>query len=77
MNHTYAVNLDAYDSAVTAVACFVATFDCILVDPEVCHESNYFASSAFLASDISDQHHIVDLPLTCLCDIDPLTLPES
>ncbi len=46
MNHTYAVNLDAYDSAVTAVtavACFVATFDCILVDPEVCHESKYFA----------------------------------
>ncbi len=77
MNHTFAVNLDASDSAVTAVACFGATFDCILVDPEVCHESRYFASSAFLAFDISDQQHIVDWPLICLCDIDPLILPES
>ncbi len=54
------MDLDAYDSAVTAVACFGATFDCILVGPEVRHESKYFASLTFLASDISDQQHIVD-----------------
>ncbi len=48
MDHISAVDQDASDGAVTAVACFGATFDCLAVGPEVRHQNTYFASSAHL-----------------------------